>query len=131
MNTNSALLLPDQYIEKINFLLESKKIYRQKDISLNYLAMRLRTNRTYLSATINNYYRKSFPKLLNEYRINEACELLRNNELSRKFTIEGIGMEVGYANRMSFYRAFKQIKGISVGKYVESIGFKFIVVEHI
>ncbi len=118
MNT---VALPQNYveihIEKIDKLFVHKKIYRDRRITLDRLARRLRTNRSYLSATINIYYQKNFPTLLNEHRINEACELLKNKELCQKYTMEGIGMEVGFANRMSFYRAFKQIKGVSVGEW--------------
>jgi len=116
MNT-STTILSEVYIEKINNLLIHKKIYRDQSITLDRLAQRLRTNRSYLSATINYCYRKNFSALLNEHRINEACELLKDKALCRKYTMEAIGIEVGFANRMSFYRAFKQIKGVSVGEW--------------
>jgi len=38
--------------------------------------------------------------------------------------MEAIGIEVGFANRMSFYRAFKQIKGVSVGEWA-NLSWKF------
>jgi len=117
MNT-STTILSKEYIEKIDKLFNKKKIYRDQRITLDRLARRLRTNRSYLSATINFCYRKNFSTLLNEHRINEACELLKDKELCKKYTMEGIGMEVGFSNRMSFYRAFKKLRGVSVGEWV-------------
>jgi AraC-like DNA-binding protein len=53
--------------------------------------------------------RKTYIRFLNEIRINHACKLLAEEEL----TIADIGYESGFSNLSNFNRIFKKIKGVS------------------
>ena len=55
----------------------------------------------------------SFSKYMEKIRLQYACNLLQNDDL----TIEEIARQVGYGSDKSFRRAFKQIFGISPSAY--------------
>ena len=86
-------------------LLEHDKVYRNPDLSLNSLALQLKTNRSTLSEVINTHGNKSFSILINHYRVKEACELLSDPSASH-LTVEGIGIDTGFKSRSAFYAAF-------------------------
>jgi len=75
------------------------------DISLNKLATEFGYDYRYFSRKTNKSFKISFPKLLNEYRINYANYLLRNTEKS----ITEISYACGYKNIRTFNRAFFEI----------------------
>ena len=68
-----------------------------------------------------HYYRSAFNQTIldyaTEYRIEKACMLLQESNLS----IVEISERVGYATPSGFIRRFKQLKGITPGKYNQSI----------
>lgn len=58
-------------------------------------------------------FNKTFTSYLNEYRINKACELLKETENS----IEQISFETGYLNLSFFHRQFKLITKKTPAQY--------------
>lgn len=112
--TNSALLnkLENYFIEEKPFLLAK--------LSLDDLAKKLCTNRTYLSKAINDGLHKNFNDLLNEYRLKEARLLLMDKHYDH-ISIDGIGQMVGFATRSSFYNNFNKNFGISPNYFRQSI----------
>ena len=93
-------------------LLEEEKVYLQPELTINDLAKRMGTNRTTLSRIINQYFQKSFPALLNHYRVDEALRLLTDHS-AREWKLEVIGEMCGYRNRQVFHSAFKRETGIT------------------
>jgi AraC-like DNA-binding protein len=61
---------------------------------------------------------KSFATYINEYRINQACELIANDSLIK---LEAIGYEVGFNSKSTFYTAFKKLKNTTPTLYKESL----------
>lgn len=57
---------------------------------------------------------------LTQYRINRACSLLRNSDL----TISNIANSVGYDDPLYFSRVFKKVKGVSPSMYLQETGEK-------
>ena len=60
--------------------------------------------------------RKSPIDYLAEYRINEACKLLRAGSLS----IAEVAISVGFFDQFYFSRVFKRAKGVPPSKYLAS-----------
>ncbi|MBQ5783001.1 MAG: helix-turn-helix transcriptional regulator, partial [Oscillospiraceae bacterium] len=54
---------------------------------------------------------------LTEYRINEACNLIKNTTLS----ISEIAVSVGFFDQFYFSRVFKKIKKVPPSKYLQSL----------
>jgi len=101
-----------QILSKLIHLFTKEKVYLNSEISINDISKQLGTNRTALSKIINTYFKKTFPSLLNEYRINDAIKLLMDNK-SKNYKMEAISEMCGYNNRQVFHSAFKRETGVT------------------
>jgi len=97
---------------KINLinLMEEEKLYLDQALTIHVLSKKLLTNSKYLSQLINSEFNKSFVVFINEYRVNEAKELLLNHD-NDNLTIEAIGNQAGFKSKSSFNSAFKKFTG--------------------
>jgi AraC-like DNA-binding protein/flagellar biosynthesis protein FliQ len=84
----------DVLLKKLIDYVQNKQAFLQPDISLSRLCRELGTNRTYLSALINQQFGSNFNSFINEYRVNYIKDYLKkypetaHNEL---FQIGGFG----------------------------------------
>ena len=92
------------------------KIYLDRSLSLRTLAEHLGTNTKYLSQVINQTADKNFQSFIHEYRIEEFQKRLLNGE-AQQYTFYGVAYDCGFANRSTFYRAFKIITGQTPKEY--------------
>lgn len=99
---------------KINILFETKKIYTNPELTLSVLAKELNIRPQLLSQFINDNLNKSFAQFINEYRIDEAKRLLKENT---QFKIDAVGFESGFNSSSTFYSAFKKITGTTPSNY--------------
>lgn len=53
---------------RIEYLMQTEGVYRQNDLTIERLAERLDTNRTYISRAINQQAGKAFSSYVNSYR---------------------------------------------------------------
>lgn len=86
--------------------------YRE-DIHLEYLAEKFNTSANYMSRLIKKELGVSFQQYLQELRIRKAKEMLRETDLY----VQDIWPAVGFTNRNSFIRTFKNLEGISPIEY--------------
>ena len=105
-----------QIIEEWHNKILKQKVFKRADCSVDMCADILNTNRSYLSKALNNYFKKSFTTLINEYRIREAKSIFKQDE-SKKYTIEAIAEQSGFNNKVSFTAAFKKYTGLTPGFY--------------
>lgn len=105
----------NQIGQEVEFLLNEEKIYTNADLTIKGISSRLNRQEYLVSKAINFYFRKSFPELLNEYRVKHATRLI-HSAVFDEMSIEGIAQECGYNSISAFYRAFKSIKGITPAK---------------
>lgn len=103
--------------EKIKQLLTLDKIYHEATYSRTDLAQELGISEANVSRVINVYFGKSFPQLLNEYRVEDSKHLLLDTDAS----IKVISEEVGFNSLPSFNRCFKDIVGQSPSSYRSNI----------
>ncbi|MDP4280883.1 MAG: tetratricopeptide repeat protein [Bacteroidota bacterium] len=103
----------ERVLNKMYKLLKTDKIYTRPDLTIEKLARRLSTNRTYLSQIINEVYQKNYSDFINEYRIKEAMVSLSNPEKSGKFSIDAIAREAGFNTISTFNTTFKKYTGIT------------------
>lgn len=108
-----AKLLLDQLEE---YLID-KQVYRNSNLTIGALAKQLKWPKAKLSQILNNHLGLSFTVYINQFRIQDAKQMLQDQEL---LTIEAIGYEVGFGSRSSFFATFKQQTGLSPKKFQET-----------
>ena len=113
----SKLLISDdekeRVLSKMEKLLETDKIYTHADLTIDKLAKRLCTNRTYLSQIINEEYHTNYSNFINDYRVKEAMRMLSDPEKKKKFSIEAIAGDSGFNTISNFNMVFKKQTGIT------------------
>lgn len=106
------LKAPQELIDALETQFYIEKTFIDSELTIDKLAKKMGTNRTYLSETINHHYGKPFRTLVNHLRIQEARTLLLDKKYAH-YSIEGIATSVGYRNISSFNSAFKKETGIT------------------
>ena len=84
-----------------------------RPIKIADIADNLSIDRSYFSTIFKQSLQKSPQNFLLEYRMNKACELMSNPDL----TIRNIAYSVGYMDVFNFSKMFKRVKGRSPAHY--------------
>lgn len=92
---------------------EQDKVYLNPKLRLSELAVRLGTNRTYLSQYFNQSCEQSFYEYVNNYRVRHSMQLLRTTN----YNLEVVASMSGFNSMSTFRRAFQQVNGISPQRY--------------
>ena len=108
----------DKYVARLQCFLEEEKPYLHPDFSPEVLASKLGVSRHYISQILSQELKLSFTELTHQLRIAEACKLL---QAEAKPVVQTVALEVGYNNKMSFYRAFKKITHQTPSEYLQSL----------
>jgi AraC-like DNA-binding protein len=95
-----------------------EKYYLNPSPSLPDLAKKINTSPNYLSQVINEKLNLTFLELINKYRIEEAKQLILDENLNE--TIEGIGYTVGFNSKSTFHSAFKKFTGLTPSEFKNS-----------
>ena len=96
----------------LNALMHAEKFYKNPDLSLAKLSKHLNIKPYLLTKCLNHHFEKKFSDYINELRIEELKQLLRNPENS-KFTLLSLAFEAGFNSKASFNRAVKKVTGKS------------------
>jgi AraC-like DNA-binding protein len=102
--------------DKLENLIETRKIYTENDISLEKLAGLLNIGRHHLSQVINEHYNVNFFEYINNLRIEEAKKLLLQKTKQELNVIE-VAYIVGFNNKVSFSNAFRKVTGFTPTQY--------------
>ncbi|MGO5052557.1 AraC family transcriptional regulator [Lachnospiraceae bacterium LCP25S3_G4] len=84
-------------------------------ISIEEIAEYVGISRSHLFRSFQIYMSQSPKEYLTNFRIKQACILLKQSNLS----ITAIGKSVGFEDNLNFSKAFKRVKGVSPSKYVD------------
>lgn len=106
----------DRLHDEILRILVTEKKFKDVDYDTHQLCADLHTNSRYVSAVCATRFHKSYPELVNDYRVNEAMSLLTDKRFS-KMTMEDIGEMAGFSTRQSFYANFYKRIGITPRQY--------------
>jgi AraC-like DNA-binding protein len=104
----------DYIIKRVSKLMDTERLYLQKDLRLSEVAQQLGTSPNYLSQAINERIGLSFPDYVNKYRIEAAQQLLASADLVK---ITAIPAQTGFTNKTSFNKAFKKFTGLTPTEY--------------
>jgi transcriptional regulator GlxA family with amidase domain len=96
--------------------LRDDKVFLDNDLKLPALAEKLNTTTHHLSQVINDELETSFAKLLRDFRVVAAQEMMDDPEHSETPAIQ-IAYAVGFNNKTSFSNAFKESTGFTPSEY--------------
>jgi YesN/AraC family two-component response regulator len=97
-----------------------EKPYLDRDLTLPKLAERLHLAPYKLSYIVNLKENKHFFHFINAFRVQEAQQLLASS-MAESYTLEGIGYEAGFNNKVTFISSFKKECGLTPGQYRKQI----------
>ena len=103
--------------DKIKKLMTLDKLYHDVKFDRATLARELEISENVVSRVINVAFNKSFPRLLSEFRVEDAKRMLGDPEIP----VNIVASEVGFNSIASFNRIFKEIEGVSPSKYRQSL----------
>lgn len=106
----------DDLMGRITQLMEAQHLYKNTDLKVNDVANAIGVHRNSVSACINAQKGCSFNQFVNEYRLEHAKKLLRENS---DIKISSVSLESGFATERSFFRAFKAATGTSPKEWAE------------
>ena len=96
----------------INDILIKKKKYRDPDFSAQRLAEEIGTNPFQLARDLKRIYGMSYSDIVLPLRIKDAKKELVNPKRAA-YSVEDIGVLVGFGNKWSFYQAFRKYTGMT------------------
>jgi len=106
-----------QIIECLFKLIENK-IYTESSLTLNMLAEKCATNRTYLSIVINEKFKENFNTFINRLRIEEAKRILSLAE--NNIPLKELYQKLGFNSYSTFNDAFKKYIGVTPAYYLKT-----------
>ncbi len=93
----------------VDAVMERERLWLDPNLSLNDLARKLQTNRTYLSSYFSNTRKTTFYDYVNELRIEkEGIPLVLNHP---EYTLDYIAQLSGFNSLSTFRRAFRKVTG--------------------
>lgn len=102
---------------KLESLIQEKKIYRKEGLTIGELAQLMNEQEYRLRRLINGELGfRNFNDFLNQYRVNEACEVLNDPAQNRKTILE-IAYSLGYQSIGPFNKAFRELKEMTPTAY--------------
>jgi len=102
-------------LERLQNLMEERKLYLNPKFSIIDLTNLLGTNRTYVSVYLNDVLGKSFFDYVNEYRLVVAEKMV----IETDDNFSEIAAKSGFNSICTFRRAFLKKNGMTPGKYRE------------
>jgi AraC-like DNA-binding protein len=99
--------------------LKEGKLYQDPTLTVAKMAEYLGWPINSLSSVINETFDTNFNDLINQYRVQAFKEKALHPD-SHKYSILGLGQEVGFQSKASFYRAFKKETGMIPTDFLKS-----------
>lgn len=96
--------------------MEEDRVFLDPELSLPRLAEHLGTSVNHLSQAINAGHSMSFFDYINQYRVAEAAQMLRQKQC-RFPAILDVALSVGFNSTSTFYTAFKKATGQTPARY--------------
>lgn len=95
-------------VTRFQRLMMDEQLFLQPGLSLETVALRLKSNKTYISKMVNQTYGIGFPEVLNILRVDYAQQYIRRHPDAAQ---EEIARSSGFQSASSFNTTFKRITG--------------------
>lgn len=106
----------ERYFRKARKMVESQKLYLNNALTLEILAEMVGTNRSTLSACINQYAKVNFNRWINDYRIDHVKRCI-----TPATNFSEIYKEVGFNSYNTFNNSFKKRVGCTPNEYLQTL----------
>ncbi|OUR97617.1 hypothetical protein A9Q86_15490 [Flavobacteriales bacterium 33_180_T64] len=103
-------------LDKIKNAIEIDKIYTQPAITLSQFSETINTPTYLVSKATKSIYKKTFPEVINSFRIKDIQKKLALPEHTND-KIEDLAYDVGFNSSSAFYNAFKKETSMSPRAY--------------
>lgn len=113
----SMQMSPEDIYQCAKHIMETQMPFKDPKFDINTLAAMVQTNRLYLSGAINTISGVNYRTWLAQYRIEYAKTILTQNPA---ITNEQLAEICGFDNRVSLYRHFKNLVGMTPGEWSKS-----------
>jgi AraC-like DNA-binding protein len=112
----SSMVTQDrEVLNRINRLLVDQKLSRDENLTLSRLARRAGVPARQISGAVNRLARKNVSQYINDFRIAEACRLLRETDMS----VTAAMFESGFQTKSNFNREFRRVTSLSPASWRE------------
>jgi AraC-like DNA-binding protein len=108
----------NELFDNVTKYMENKKPYVDNDLRLVNLADQLGFSTHLLSKVINEKSGMNFNQFINEYRLRDAAELLKQE---KDLSVSHVYFNVGFNNKATFYSAFKRKHHCTPVQYREQL----------
>jgi len=105
--------------EKLLELFLNEEVYKNPELKITQVSEMLRTNRTYISKLINTEFKCTFSEFVNRYRVEEAKRILYD-DTSKDYSLDYVAEKSGFGSMVNFMRVFRDIEGITPGRFREN-----------
>lgn len=99
---------------RLRALFETEQVHRAESLSLATMGEMLGLSTHQLSELVNTEFGVGFPRLVRQYRVEDAGRMLVNEP---RASVLSVGMAAGFNSQSSFYVAFKEQLGEVPGAY--------------
>ena len=105
-------------MEQMSALIEEQQLFRRKNLRITDVASELATNKTYVSALLNNLSGETFTALITRLRVEYAQRLMREHP---DLLLDDVADQSGFSSRTTFFRSFKAIAGTTPYEWKKSL----------
>jgi AraC-like DNA-binding protein len=106
----------DDYYKILIDYINKEKPYLNENCTIQYVSKNTNISIHHLSNILNNKVNKNFSDFINEFRINEAKQMLCSKIFEKK-TVEAIGYDCGFGSKTSFNKVFKKYTNLTPSNY--------------
>lgn len=105
----------DDYESKLKKYMLQSKVYLDTELSLDDLAHKIKIPKHHITQLLNDRVHKNFYSFINEYRIEEAMQKLRDPEVD--VNMLSLAFDCGFNSKSSFNSYFKKLAGVTPSAY--------------
>jgi AraC-like DNA-binding protein len=105
----------EETVQRLNYLFQVEKIYRNSRLSLNSLAERLSLQHYQLSGIINGRMGRTFTEFVADFRVAEVKKRL--SDPGETANILDIAFDAGFGTKAAFNRIFKDRTGLTPSEF--------------
>ena len=109
----------DTYEHSIRGFMQQSRIYLEPELSLEELSEQARIPKHHVTQLLNERLHKNFYAFINEYRIEEAMNKLKDPALD--INLLSLAYDCGFNSKSSFNNYFKKIAGVTPSIYRKQI----------